>query len=395
MKEVFVVAGKEIKETLRDKRTLFFMIVFPLITFPLLINLISGITSSYIEEEKEKELRIGLAGSYNRETNPVIVTFNAIPKMELIALPDTTHARELIKSDSMDVVLYFEPGFEEAMEKATEARLTVIYEGTNEGGIGRVQAVLDTIEKYTVDARLKRESLPSSFIDPISLVRKNISTSRETIGKYAGGMLPYFFISFAFLGCLYPAIDMFAGEKERGTIETLLTVPVVRWKILAGKMLVVAVSGILAATLTMAGLFAGVQFMDMPGEVLGTINELLKPKLILTIYVMMIPLVIFFTGLMIPVSIYSKSFKEAQSTLTPLNLLLVLPAIVGLLPGVELNLLTSFIPVVNIVLATKDIIAGTIDSMLLGISMVTLILFAVGSVILSFKQFGKESNILR
>lgn len=395
MKNIFVVAGKEFKEILRDKRTLFFMVIFPLITFPLLINVIAGVTGDFIEEEREKELKVGVSGSYSMDTNPVLVVLDTAQGFTLKELEDTVGIRERIMDDEVDVVLHFDKGFEEGLGSSDSAKVTVIFQGTEETEKGRVDAVLGIIEDAVVANRLAEKDLPPTFIDPIQVVEVNVSSSRETIGKFAGGLLPYFFISFAFLGCLYPAIDMFAGEKERGTIETLLTSPVVRWKILVGKMLVIAGSGLLAATLTMVGLFAGLQFMDMPGELLGAINEILSPSLILSVYLMMIPVIIFFTGLMVPISIYSRSFKEAQSTLTPLNIILVVPAVAGFLPGVELNGVTAFVPIVNIVLATKDIIAGTIDTGLLLITVSTLVLFAVGAVILSFKQFGKESNILR
>lgn len=213
------------------------------------------------------------------------------------------------------------------------------------------------------------------------------------LGTYAGGILPYFFITFCFLGCLYPAIDMFAGEKERGTLETLLTAPVARWQILGGKMIVIILSGMLSATLTMVGLFISLTTIEIPGELMGAIYSIITPGLLLVVYAMMIPLTVFFAGMMIPVGIYSKSFKEAQSMLTPLNLILVLPAIIGMLPGFKLNWTTVFVPVVNIVLATKDIIAGTADTAMLIATFSSLILLAVGSIVLSFRQFARESVV--
>jgi sodium transport system permease protein len=394
MKNILTVAAKELKEALRDKRTLIFMVVFPLVTFPLLINIISSVTGSYIEKEKEKTVKIGISGTVD-DNNMLLTTICSFPNTKLIAFEDTTGAEKLLRDDSLDVMLHFPSDFDSEFNGQGTGVVTVIHEGTEEGSFARIRMIVDTLNKMTVISRLHAAGLTQEFIEPIRIDEKNVSSVRETVAKYAGGMLPYFFIAFAFMGCLYPAIDMFAGEKERGTIETLLTAPVPRWQILTGKMMVVAISGLLSATLTMIGLFVSLQFMDMPGELMGLVNDLLKPGLILTIYLMMIPLIIFFTGLMVPVSIYSKSFKEAQSMLTPLNMLLVLPSIAGFLPGIELNTVTALIPVVNIVLATKDIIAGNPDMGLIAIAFTTLVLFAVASVVLSFKQFGKEGNILR
>ncbi len=216
------------------------------------------------------------------------------------------------------------------------------------------------------------------------------------IGELAGGMLPYIFIIFGFLGCMYPAIDLFTGEKERGTIETLLTVPIARWKILCGKMLVVILSGLLASSFALLGLFISINFMDaIPDQaIMKVVREILTPGFVIKLFFLLFPLTVFFAGIMIPVAVYAKSFKEAQSIITPLNFVVLVPAMVGLFPGVDLNAVTAMIPVVNIVLTTKELIAGTIDYGLLAISFGVMVLLASIAVAVSFRQFGKESNIL-
>ena len=103
--------------------------------------------------------------------------------------------------------------------------------------------------------------------------------------------------------------------------------------------------------------------------------------------------IVFFAGIMVPIAVYAKSFKEAQSIITPLNILVFLPAMVGFFPGIELNLTTACIPVVNVVLATKDLIAGTLDIGLFSISFLVMFLIAFASVLFSYKQYSKESNI--
>ena len=216
------------------------------------------------------------------------------------------------------------------------------------------------------------------------------------IGKLAGGMLPYIFIAFGFIGCMYPAIDLFTGEKERGTIETLLTTPVARWQILFGKMGVVVLSGLTAATAALFGLFMSIEVLDVVDnkEILEIIHSILSVKFILMLYSLLIPLTIFFAGVMIPIAVYAKSFKEAQSIITPLNIVMVLPAMVGFFPGIELNTITACIPVVNIVLATKELIAGTLDFGLVALSFTVMLTLAVVAVIVSYKRFDKETNVV-
>jgi sodium transport system permease protein len=216
------------------------------------------------------------------------------------------------------------------------------------------------------------------------------------IGILAGGMLPYIFIAFGFLGCMYPAIDLFTGEKERGTIETLLTTPVPRWQLLFGKMGVVILSGLMASTFSLLGLFVSVEFLakEQAPEIAAIVSEILSPSFIIMLYLLLFPLIVFFAGLMIPIAVRAKSFKEAQSIISPLNIVIILPAMVGFFPGVELNEVTALIPVVNIVLATKELIAGTLEWHLIVMAFGVMVALAVSAVFLSYKRFESETNVV-
>jgi sodium transport system permease protein len=195
---------------------------------------------------------------------------------------------------------------------------------------------------------------------------------------------------------MYPAIDLFTGEKERGTLETLLTTPVSRLKILIGKMGVVVLSGLLASLSALLGLYLSIEVFQLveDPELLKVIHSILSPSFILILFSLSLPLTIFFAGVMIPIAIYAKSFKEAQSIITPLNIVMVLPAMVGFFPGIELNTTTACIPVVNVVLATKDLIAGTISPGLLVLSFSVMLLLAGIAVLVSYKRFDNETNVV-
>ncbi|MFM7473329.1 MAG: ABC transporter permease subunit, partial [Crocinitomicaceae bacterium] len=107
----------------------------------------------------------------------------------------------------------------------------------------------------------------------------NTASPQQMIGEFGGAILPYLFIAFGFIGCMYPAIDLFTGEKERGTIETLLTTPVKRWKLLIGKMLVVILSGLMASTFALVGLWVSIEFLDIvkDQQILAIIHDILNP----------------------------------------------------------------------------------------------------------------------
>jgi sodium transport system permease protein len=233
-------------------------------------------------------------------------------------------------------------------------------------------------------------------LTPMRYEFKNVASDKETVGKLIGGFLPYLFIVFGFVGCMYPAIDLFTGEKERGTLETLLTTPVSRLQILLGKMEVVVLSGIMAATFTLVGIFLSIEVFQLVKDpkLLEIIHQILTVKFIILMYLLLIPLIVFFAGLMIPITVYAKSFKEAQSIITPLNIVVLLPAMVGFFPGIELDAVTACIPVVNVVLATKELIADTLNFNMLFLSFGSMTLLAALSILLSYKRFDNESNLI-
>jgi sodium transport system permease protein len=216
------------------------------------------------------------------------------------------------------------------------------------------------------------------------------------MGQVIGGILPYIFIAFGFIGCMYPAIDLFTGEKERGTLETLLCAPIARWKILTGKMAVIVFSGLAAASFALIGIYISSEFLglSLDKNITAEVMKVLEPQFLIYSLLLLLPLVVFFAGIMVPIAVSAKSFKEAQSMIGPLNMLVVLPAMVGFFPGFELNALTAMIPVVNVVLATKALLSGTLAWIYLVEALGVMLLLAALSVLFSYRQYGKESNLI-
>lgn len=393
MKKIIIIAKKEFLDLLRDKRTLIRMILIPLLVFPVIINLVTMVQSSAAEKEMAKEIKVGYV--LNGHDGSMVEQMKKAPNYSFKAYTDSTNMKQDVKNDSLSVGLVYSEQFDDDFQLGKTPEISAFYEGVHSEDYERVKLLLQSQDTAYTAVRMASIDKEYGFIEPFKITRTDIGDDKETIAKYAGGMLPYFFLAFCFMGCMIPAIDMFAGEKERGTIETLLTTPVSRLNIVIGKMVVVTIFGLLSASLALLGLYFGLNFMGIEGQFLDTIKGMLTPGLIGTLYILLIPLAIFFAGLMIPVSVYSKSFKEAQSILTPLNILVVLPALFGFLPGVELDYTTAFIPILNVVLACKSLIGGHPDMVLIGITFFSLIFLATLAVIISIKQFGKESNVLR
>jgi len=393
MKKIITIAKKEFLDTFRDKRTLIRMVLIPLLAFPLILQLVTTIQKNQSEKEAAKVLTIGYVN--NGQGQEIINSIGNLDKYELKELSDSTAFKEAIEKEEINVGLYYPSGFESSFDKGETPKYYTFASIEKREELERFETVLEAQDSILLSKRMNSIGKSYEFTIPSELVNIPIGTKKMLLAKYAGGILPYIFIAFLFMGCMLPAIDMFAGEKERGTIETLLTSPVNRLHILLGKLVVITAMGLLSASVALIGLIVSLKMMDTGDQAMQMINEMLTAQLFITLYVLLIPLAIFFAGVMVPISVYSKSFKEAQSILTPLNIVMVLPAMVGFIPGVELDYTTAFIPIVNVVLATKALIAEKFDLVLIIITFLSLIILAGISVLVSIKQFEKESNILR
>lgn len=394
---IVTIFKKELKDTLRDRRTLMMMLVIPILVFPIILNLFVGISASFSEEAANKKITIGMVGDKGNYIHEQMENVNLVSGIESIRFyADTNALKKDLRSDSIQIGIAVSRDIQELFIKKIPAPVVVFYNATDIGMKERAKAYISTIERIAQQERYLDMQLIESELTPLKTHYSNVASNEEMIGKLAGGILPYVFIAFGFIGCMYPAIDLFTGEKERGTIETLLTTPVARWQILFGKMGVVVLSGMVAAAAALLGLFLSIEVLDIVQneELLEIVHSILSLKFVLLLLLLLLPMTIFFAGVMIPIAVYAKSFKEAQSIITPLNIVMVLPAMVGFFPGIELNVITACIPVVNVVLSTKELIAGTLDFSLLGLSFGVMLVLAAISVLVSYKRFDKETNVV-
>lgn len=380
----------------RDKRTIMRMVLIPLVAFPVILYLITSLQKSQTEKAASKELEVGYVLHGN--TDDLIQSLSADTAAHFVFTPyeDSAQLRLDVKNKAINLGVWLDAHFESNYKKGEQGVYGLFYREADGEEYDRLKTAMALEGERLRKERLAANDLPEAFAEPIQQAPGGGQSSRkEIIGKYAGGILPYIFMAFCFMGCMLPAIDLFAGEKERGTIETLLVTPVNRMSILIGKMIVVTAFGLLSATVALVGLVGSLYLMGGEGGFSADIAKIITPQLVITLYLLLIPVAIFFSGIMIPISVYARSFKEAQSILTPLNIAVIVPTIVGFLPGIELNYTTACIPIVNVVLATKGIIAGNAAVGPLIITFGSLILLSAIAVFISFKQFGKEANVLR
>jgi sodium transport system permease protein len=391
MSTFITVLKKELKDSLRDKRTILTAIVLPAVIIPLITVLISKVQKGVQSKEENKKLKIALIGS-----NTKLEQTLADSTFEFIKNVNVTEGKKAVATDSIDAIIEFAPNFATSLDSQKNTSVNLYYKSTNLMFNKKINQKLDIIKAQALEKRLAALKISQATLEPIQVVEKDVASVKEQLGKTIGGFLPYIFILFTFLGCMYPSIDLITGEKEKGTMETLLTSSANRFQILLGKTAAIAILGLAAGIMTILGMAVGLKlFADIPPEILSTITSIISPKFIIMLFAMLIPLAVFFAGLLSSLVIKAKSFKEAQSLVTPVNFIVIIPAVLATLPGIELNWQTAFVPVLNIALATKEIIAGTINMGMYIAIVLSLVALAIAAVAFSYKQFSNEKMIMK
>jgi sodium transport system permease protein len=355
----WLVYRKELRETLRDRRTLLVMVLLPLALYPLVGVGVSQWVGAQQAAREAQPSRVGVAG----QTWPSLARALSGKGLTSTPLAQPPAERErALRAGAVDLVLSIPDGAERRLASDGTVELGILYDETREAsGLARqrVADALSRLERELRAERLRARALPATFVTPIRTVERSTARPREVGAHLLSGVLPMLVVLMVLLGAFYPAIDLTAGEKERGTLETLFTTPVPRGALVAGKFLAVATIATLTGVLNLGsiGLTVGLGF-GSAFRAAGITSSLIPWSALALTAVALIPSALFFSAVMVAVAAIARSFKEAQNLLTPVYLVCVLPAMVAQLPGFSLTPATALVPVVNISLLARDLIAG-------------------------------------
>ena len=390
------IAKKELTDITRDRRTIIMMIVLPFVLIPGLFGVVYTIQSQQAEKATEQQMKVSFFG---QEYAPEL--YQAFADLDKVIILDQITADSVdsyIQNEYLDAAIYVNREYQESIDQNKQAPIIIKFKGTDSFGItrDRIKSLLTAQENQIITKRMNQLNLKPDIVKAYQIEYKDIASTQEKLGKFVGGFLPYFFIIFGFMGAMYPALDLGAGEKERGTLETILSSPATRLDVVLGKFLVVMLAAIITAFIALGGMYFGIQtFPDIEPWVLEVVNVILSAKTVILMMSLIIPISAFFSALLLGLSIYAKSFKEAQSIVGPLNIAIIFPAMIGMIPGIELNAITSLIPILNVSLASKDIIAGTINPWYMVEVYLSLIVFAGLAIVWCVNWFNRESTIFR
>jgi sodium transport system permease protein len=399
LRTVGLVAAKELRESLRDRRTLFVALLLPVLLYPLMMLAVAPLVS--MQKQKLKD-----------DAQPIAVTGGGAEALRRLVLDGKSAAAA---PGGLEVVQTFDPAgdlaegrislwievadeFEAKLGSEGTAKLTVHYDGSDDRSLAadrKFREALAPVVEAEIARRVAARGLPAEWLEPIRATADQIAPPERRAAYLFGKMLAFILVVLTLSSSFYPAVDAVAGEKERGTMETLLVAPCGRTELVLGKFLAVLVVTLAAATLNLAsmGLTMG-PLMDAVAPEVG-MGIRVTPSVLVGILALLVPLSALFSAVSLALSTLARSVKEGQHYLTPLFLVVMPLAMVVILPNVPLTTALAPLPVTNAVLFFRDLLLGKTEPGTTAIVMVSTFAYAAAALWASVALFLREETLFR
>ncbi|MDO8543664.1 MAG: ABC transporter permease [Opitutaceae bacterium] len=407
---IATVYRKELRDMLRDRRTVLSMIIVPTLVMPALMMGLGFVSYKIVRQARATAPTVMIIGGADspRARNALA----AHEKIKVVPTADDWKIR--IAEKKVRAAVEIPAGFDAAVERAEPSTVKIYnHEGEMRSGfaVSEVRRFFTDYREKVITARLEQRGLPASFVKPFEIRTENVAPPERVGGNIVGGIIPYLFILLAFTGAMYPAMDLTAGEKERGTMETILCSPVARMDLVFGKFLMVLTASL--ATVLFSLLSMGLTFL-IGGSLLARMGggaaaagaaaqaaaaapslPSLDPLGMVAVVGMVLPMAVLFSAALFTISLFAKSYKEAQSYVSPLIIVIIMPAVIGMLPGVELNLRLALVPILNVSLVSKELVSGVWHWDYLGLIFGSTCVYAGIALALAVRMFNREDVIFR
>ena len=397
-KAVGIVYRKELTEWLRDRRTLISTVLVPLLMFPILISGMISVSSVLLGNAKKEIPKVMIIEG--DDSPEVLKALHDINDLQFV--PYAENWRDQITDKEIRAAVRIPKGFQASLQNGNSQTVEIYYyegEIKSEFGAEHVEKSLTEYKDKIVASRLKAKDLSASVLSPFEIKKENTAPPEKVSGAGVGSFIGYMVIILSMTGAMYPAIDLTAGEKERGTMETILSSPVSRLELVLGKFLLVLSASLTTAILSVISMGSSFYFLGHSQAVASSGEHGLQMNLgwisILAVFLMALPLSVLFSAVLMTVALFAKTYKEAQSYLTPMTFVVVIPAIASVMPGVELSPKLALIPILNTSLVCKEIITGTYHWHSILVIFASTCVYAAAAIFLAVKMFQRESVLFR
>ena len=390
-KRMFTLFKRELTDILRDKKTLFMMLVVPIIIYPLLIIGMTFLMSSVMNSQAEKTYLVAfdeedeLAAKIEDiiENNPDKLSY----KLEIVQKSDCKKALE-----AGDIDIY--------VSKASDGRIALCYLSAKDRSNTALDALTDAFEIYREE--LQKERIDEAGLDadyllnPIHYEGEDLSSTEESVGNMIGSIIPFFIVTMILLGALYPSIDVTAGEKERGTLETLLTLPITNFEMIMSKFLAVSCIACASAILNVFSMGGAMAFlvsssMSLAEDINLEIHyETFIPGILFTLVVMVF-FALLVTAVCMCTCVFAKNFKEANNYVTPVMLIFMFGSYAAMIPDLELTAQTAAIPIVNVALLVEGLFQFQYNYGLFAIVLFSNVAYSLLAILILGKIYNSEA----
>lgn len=410
------LAFKELREILRDRRTVLTLVLMPLLVYPLLgvimrkgvlsglplggkVQVIVCFETTAEAEAFEFEMSSGrtlLDTSGEPATDPEESSVSSLTstakqtEFTVYTLNEGVSVRDAVQNGSVDLGIRITTRVppEDAGRRPRPFRQWEIVRQTDSAlgaqGYKEITKRLEAVNENYIDLLLDRHDLSNE--KPQLIVDSTIDSEARNVPALIT-FIPLVLVLMTMTGAVYPAIDLTAGERERGTMEILVAAPVSRMTLLAGKFLAVLVVALLTTTMNLVSMFATLFALGLEGTVLGSVG----PTVMIQVGVLMVVFAAFFSAVLLSITSIARSFKEAQAYLIPLMLISLTPGVFSLLPNVQINGVLAVTPLVNTVLMARDLLVGDVNLLVFAIVLISTALYGVLALSLAARIFGSDA----
>ncbi|MBQ8952008.1 MAG: CPBP family intramembrane metalloprotease [Eubacterium sp.] len=411
-KVVKTLIKKELLDVIRDKKAVIMMLIVPLVIYPLIffgtMAVMSAIQMGMEKNEYKVVVERAINNKWDDELIAAIEEHNNPKSEDSKNVDDKTDQLKIVRSNEIwnygkaskalqaEEIDAYVALFMSGEDGRPEYRIIYVSSITNSSYAADIlKNILNRMNRSESERMIEDSGMdPELTLTPIVIDSRDIASKEQTTGNLLGMVLPMLLIISLLMGTMYPAIDTTAGEKERGTLETLLTLPVTNREIIIGKFFTVAVIGIVSAILNLLSMaLMGVYMIKLIGG-LGITTEAVKlgkflPAIAVTIFAVLV-FSLFISAITMCIAAFAKSYKEANNYITPMTLVVMLTGYIAFIPNIELDRKMALVPVANICLLIKNILNFKYEMEIVALVLLSNIIYAILAVLFLGRVYNSE-----
>lgn len=400
-KHVWIVFKKEVKDIIRDKKTVITSIVIPMILIPLL-NILVGGGVEKLQKDINENVTIALSENSRTDDIKQLVQTEIIKDRVNIKLVNVDNSIEAVRQEKVRLVLDFEEDYAKKLKAQQPFSIKLIYDKSktkSEATVSIISQAIDDFNRRIVEQRLTAIGMNPDVLQPAKIEHNNVADEKQSGNPVLMMILPLMLGLLVVVGGIPAATDLVAGEKERFTFEPLLTTKPGRSSILMGKYLTVTLFSFVSVLAIMAGFFIG--YLINPSSITMGVQEQMggfyvPPLAMFLALLITMMLGMTFAGIQIALSTYARSFKEAQTYLSFLIFAAMIPAYATMFTQpADIQSSMFLIPVLNTISALKMILGGVINYTNLIMALVSSIVYVAITLIFASSLFNKEKVLFR